>query len=558
MSKNHKNTVDVKIYKLRSNYVQKLPDKILKLEQYVELIKRGKNFEKNIKDLRSILHTFSGTAGTYGFEDLGNLAKKVLSSISSILSDKIEYTTELSFQIESLILKVGDKILDIYDSYEVDVNNYLEQGILKSDLDYGKILFISKKESINNNKFSNFIINYKLKIDYVDIEIEKVISYFQKNLPVSVFVNMDDVLENFNLFSKINDLKESYLQVIDFIFISEKSDINTRLSAIKRGADFFFSYPNEESNIKEYIDYNILYSDNRDPKILIVSDDLSKSNGYATMLSSASMEILVVENPLGISKHLIEFSPDIILMEMYMDCCSGIDLSKIIQQQSAYSNLPIVFTSSKGGKDKQLLAIENGGDDYFEEPIDPGYLIQLLSIRAERVKKIKSKMDKDGLTRLYNQRKTKELLEIEFLRSKRYGKNFVFAMLDIDWFKKVNDTYGHLTGDSVLRNFSSILSNRFRKTDIVGRYGGEEFVVILMETSLYFAEIVFNKLREEFERFEHVSGDDIFNVTFSCGLASADEFDSSLDINAAADKALYKAKNDGRNRVAVFHRDLEE
>jgi len=551
---NFDDKIDKKIFKLRSYYVQKFPDKILAIENHVELIKSGQDFYEHVNSLRSILHTFYGTAGTYGFEDLGKVAKTALNNIISELEDNHIHTEELADTIEKIVSVVGEKIIEIYESYEVDHSNNLGKEILKTDLDYSKVLYISKMEDETDDEFVSFMNQIKMKVDVVGIEIDTLINYFQKNLPVVVFVNMEDVLENYNLFSKMIDLRNSYLQVINFIYVSKKIDIDTRLKAVKLGADFFFSFPNESSSIADYIDYNVLYHDSSNPRVIILNDSDVKSKGYASMLQSAGMETCIVNDPLDISKYLIEFSPDIVIMEMYMNACSGVDLAKVIKQQSAYSSLPIIFTSSEGSSDKKLLALENGGDDYFHEPIEPGYLIQSVSIRSERMKRIKSKLDKDGLTKLYNHKKSKELLEIEFSRSKRYGKNFVFAMLDIDFFKKVNDTYGHLIGDSVLRSFSSILQKRFRKTDIIGRYGGEEFSVMLMETSLYFAEIVFNKLREEFEKVVHYSNEDSFSVTFSCGIASADEFESAEELNKAADDSLYQAKDSGRNRVVIAHK----
>ncbi|MFO8041564.1 MAG: GGDEF domain-containing protein, partial [Alkalispirochaeta sp.] len=119
----------------------------------------------------------------------------------------------------------------------------------------------------------------------------------------------------------------------------------------------------------------------------------------------------------------------------------------------------------------------------------------------------------------------------------------------IDHFKHVNDTYGHLTGDRVLKGLSRLLQDRLRRTDVVGRYGGEEFGVILFNTDLKNAKRLLDELRDSFSRLRQSNGETDFRVTFSCGIAAFPDFDTVSDLNEAADGALYRAKEAGRNRV---------
>ena len=157
----------------------------------------------------------------------------------------------------------------------------------------------------------------------------------------------------------------------------------------------------------------------------------------------------------------------------------------------------------------------------------------------------------DGLTGLYNRRHFDSTIEREFSRSKRYGGDLSLAIIDIDFFKKINDTYGHLCGDYVLKEVAYLILDNFRKTDLVFRYGGEEFVVILTETNLESAKIPMERLRQKIENYPFTYSGNKVKVTVSAGVScncieSTDEF---LD---NADKALYKAKETGRNRVEFF------
>ncbi len=174
-----------------------------------------------------------------------------------------------------------------------------------------------------------------------------------------------------------------------------------------------------------------------------------------------------------------------------------------------------------------------------------------MAIRAERMRIIRSFMERDSLTGLFNHTKAKKELDISVSRSERSSGELCFAMVDIDKFKSVNDTYGHPVGDRVIIALSRLLQQRLRKTDIIGRYGGEEFAVVLPDTDAASAFRVLNDIREIFSgiRYQVDNGD--FAATFSCGIASIKDYRGSAEIGNAADRALYEAKNSGRNRVII-------
>ncbi len=154
----------------------------------------------------------------------------------------------------------------------------------------------------------------------------------------------------------------------------------------------------------------------------------------------------------------------------------------------------------------------------------------------------------DALTGLYNRRHFDNTVEREFLRSKRYGGDLTIAIIDIDFFKKINDTYGHLCGDYVLKEVAYLISDNFRKTDLVFRYGGEEFVALLTETSLESAKIPLERLRKKIENSDFIYDGQKINVTVSIG-ASVNNAETVAEFLDNADKALYKAKNAGRNKL---------
>lgn len=157
----------------------------------------------------------------------------------------------------------------------------------------------------------------------------------------------------------------------------------------------------------------------------------------------------------------------------------------------------------------------------------------------------------DGLTNLYNRRHFEMTFEREFKRSRRYKSDLSLAVIDIDLFKTFNDTYGHSCGDYVLKELAYLLVQNFRQTDMIFRYGGEEFVILLTETPLENAVIPLERLRKAVEenRFRY-KGQDL-KVTISGGISSNKDIENSWDIFDKADKALYNAKENGRNQIKL-------
>lgn len=157
----------------------------------------------------------------------------------------------------------------------------------------------------------------------------------------------------------------------------------------------------------------------------------------------------------------------------------------------------------------------------------------------------------DSLTKLYNRRHFDVEFEREFKRAKRYSNDLSIAIIDIDFFKKVNDTYGHCCGDYVLKEAAYLMMQNFRQTDTIFRYGGEEFVIILTETNAENSVVPLERLRKKFENNKFLYNGNELKITISVGISSNNNFETALQMLENADKALYNAKENGRNKVGL-------
>ena len=189
--------------------------------------------------------------------------------------------------------------------------------------------------------------------------------------------------------------------------------------------------------------------------------------------------------------------------------------------------------------------------DSLCNPLALGFKNAMLYEEAEQM------ATKDGLTRLYNHSYLQGFLEMELVRGKRYHRPLTFAMLDIDNFKQINDTYGHQEGDLILKELADILRNFTRASDLVARYGGEEFAVVLPETLAPQAYILTERLRQQIAGYSFSGADHPLKITASCGIADWEPH-YPLDqqgLIARADQALYQAKSQGRNKTCLWEKD---
>lgn len=187
------------------------------------------------------------------------------------------------------------------------------------------------------------------------------------------------------------------------------------------------------------------------------------------------------------------------------------------------------------------------------------YIFQDITERKSMINKLEYNAKYDFLSQVYNRHQFFELAEIELYKANRYGSFFSLLMLDIDLFKNINDTYGHVAGDSVIRAVAKECREKLRPSDIIGRYGGEEFLILLPSTSIQSASIVADKIKQIIEKLEVSFNDNIIKLTVSIGVSDyLGSGNAELkDLIHNADTALYKAKNNGRNRVEIYNQKSE-
>jgi diguanylate cyclase (GGDEF)-like protein len=343
-------------------------------------------------------------------------------------------------------------------------------------------------------------------------------------------------------------------QVMDnplpLVFCSSNTpDSNTRLQAAQAGGKELLTGGLDASSLIERIEILSKVADFEPFKVLIIDAAQTRDSQIAPLLNNAGMITSSISEPGMALDALADFQPDLVILDMDMPACSGPDLARAIRFSDQYLNLPLLYLSSRDDLDHLIAALSEGDDDFLAKPVQPGPLIAIVRNRIAHARNLKSRIVRDHLTGLFNHTHTLYLLEQEQLRAQRSGLPLSFAVIDIDHFKIANDTHGYPLGDRVIKSLALFLKRRLRKSDHIGRLGGEEIAVILPDTDIANACKVLDDIRSRFAEINFSSEEPDLYCTFSCGIADLQEGMDVKRLARSADDALWKAKNAGRNQV---------
>lgn len=361
-----------------------------------------------------------------------------------------------------------------------------------------------------------------------------------------------DTLFNADGIQTVNTLQNGLRQAIPAIFYSRQPPtIEQRLAAVRANGKAFYEVQFDLGPLVELL--MSIYALRSEPpfRVLVVDDSQAQSLYAEKTLNQAGIFTRAVNDPLLVIDVIDKFQPDAILMDMYMPGCTGPELAQVIRQQGRYDVIPILYLSAESDVAKQLEAVGLGGDDFLTKPVQKDVLISTVVNRCKRHRGLRDQMTKDSLTGLVDHNTVLESLRRQIEETRKQNQPVSFVMIDLDKFKSVNDSYGHPMGDRVIRALALYLRQRFRVTDIIGRYGGEEFAMVMPNTDAATAARLMDEVRAGFEQLVHQDERHQIRVTFSSGVAQALPEDDVSSLTHRADTALYDAKKSGRNRVMV-------
>jgi diguanylate cyclase (GGDEF)-like protein len=499
---------------------------------------------QHLQALRDQLHKLAGAAGTFGFSSLGQRARELEQEADKWLDTLQKEQQSLQDFSLSLQQLASQQFL----------TPVIEEPVVKrtrparSNPSSRRIYILEDQAAIGESMrltLNNFGYQAEHFMRIADLE-----QALDRQLPGALIVDVNLPDEALTGLQYAAQLQQRLDEPLPLLVITTQDDFVTHLEAVRVGALGFFTKPVDITQLENRLERCFAQQQGEPYRVMIIDDDRELASRFSLILRDANMLVEMLHEPSKIFDRMRSFNPEVVLLDVSMPCCTGPELAQIIRMNDDWLRVPIVYLSAETDNNRQMNALIKAGDDFLTKPISDNALIAAVFSRAQRARLLSNALSRDSLTGLLKHGDIKEQVGIELERAQRSGKPASVAMLDIDFFKKVNDSYGHAAGDNVIRALANLLRQRLRRVDSLGRYGGEEFLVVLPDCPAEQARRILDEIRQRFAELHFMAGEQQFSATLSAGIAcTSDDSAQANDLLERADRALYAAKHGGRNQV---------
>jgi diguanylate cyclase (GGDEF)-like protein len=541
---------------LVAKYARVLPTRIGELSQAIEKAKAQSEDQTLQDEVRSIAHKIKGTGGSLGF--------RRVSEAMDFIENAAEAMHSLSRE-EQLISwsEVDRKLVDAQLAGEQECDE-INAAVANAD--------VSKPQAVSNPAMTRILVvdNDRDFLNIVSdlgkqrlVDIIKAVSHKEAVEQAAVYA-LDAALINVNpthpdeSFRVARDLRElPGYENLPLAFISGQALVKDRVEAAHAGASLYLDKPLESDSLEKAVQHLVNIRQGGRPRILICDDDEFFCNTVALVLRNEGMIVRILHEPSLILETMQEYPPELLLLDVMMPGVNGFEVCRMLRQIPRWQDLPIIFLTGQTGVEARLEAFRSGGDDYLPKPVVNEELLTRVKVRLDRARMLKDRSDKDTTTGLLLRRAFSEQLSAILAEAQRLKTTFTICLLDVDHFKKVNDTYGHLAGDKVLAGLGQLLSRRFRVDDLRGRWGGEEFILAFKRETKTTMHLAVQRVLDEFNRmvFTGDKGEEFTN-SFSGGIAEYPvDGESVFELVKVSDRRLYLAKRRGRHQIVLDDED---
>lgn len=501
-----------------------------------------------LEELHSSLHKLAGSGGTFGFPELSVEARALEVKAKVWLDDPDSLSLPDWLAWRDALLALRQTL-----NPAIDVPGIVQVKEMPATTDKGERVRIVLVEDDTDlgQEFSRGLTQFGYEVTHYSDFVLAEASILSN--PPDVLV-VDIMLPGQPLMDGTRAVKQMLPKLgyrLPVVFITARLDFSDRIAAAAAGGNAFLLKPASVPRLAEVIEKLLQEREHTPYRVLIVDDDEVLAEHYRLTLAAAGMHAEKICHPQDVFAAMQTLKPEVLLLDLYMPECTGAELARAIRYEETWQGMPIVYLSAESDLDHQIEAMGNGADDFLVKPISDARLVASVRARAARARKVAELMHKDSLTGLLKHSSIKDRLTQELDRANRQGAAMAVAMVDIDFFKKVNDSWGHPTGDQVIKTLGHLLRQRLRRQDSIGRYGGEEFLAVLPECPAADAVRLLDDIRQRFGEVSFAHKGESFSVTLSAGIACSEQFHSASDLLAAADAALYAAKQGGRNQVRI-------
>jgi diguanylate cyclase (GGDEF)-like protein len=532
---------------LRASFVHEAAARLDQLTSLLDALAANPSDNTSFLELRRRLHAFAGAGTSYGFPEVTALGLRGERECAMLIRQGATPTPEDIERWRGTVATLREVFAN---ARETRPEAPKEAAAAPAPHGPEGILVVDEDEHVRQS-LTHLLETEGMKVRAVRTKAEAV-KALGESLPHGVItdIRLPDG-SGYDLVEHIRGMPLAAAESLPILILSPLSPFLDKVEAIHCGADGYFEKPVDWEALMRRLQHLLERNRPESARILSVEDDPHQSAFVSAVLKSAGYEVQVCDDPTRFDADLVAFKPDLVLMDIMLPGITGYDLVRYLRQDERHAALPVIFLTTDGQLQARIETAKVGGDDHLLKPVPPPLLLSAVAARLERSRFLKSLLDRDGLTRLLTHTAFLERARAALAQKQRHpGKQSAWVMIDLDHFKAVNDKYGHPVGDRVLGALAALLRRRLRQADTIGRYGGEEFAVLIEDLPEADTERLISRLLEEFAALEHgVTGGGSFHCTFSAGVAMLDETMDLDDWKKAADDALYAAKAAGRRRV---------
>lgn len=533
---------------VKAKYARSLPKKMEELSRDINASKEQPEEKEALETVRQVSHKLVGTAGSYGYEAFAMMMRTIEQSAIEIAKTDDKDAIESLWKAIDDASEAGRLAAEEIAANISDADLRSEDGPRTTGPVFARVLVVDEDEAFLDvvehlGRQSNVAI---IKAPSEGLAMNAALMH---QLDAAIIDVKEDSQERaFKLAIDLRSLPG--YDTLPLAFLSAEK-MRPMVEAAHVGASLHLDKPLDASALEAAVRHLVAIRQGGRPKVMVVDDDPDFTAKIAFDLRNDNLLVRTVHDPLKLLEALQEFPPDVMLLDVMMPGMNGFQVCQMLRGMPRWRDLPIIFITAEIHIEARVKAFTSGADDYLPKPVVTEELLARVRVRLEKSRLLKERSDKDTITGLLLRRAFVEQFNGMLADCERNKSVMSVCLMDVDHFKKVNDTYGHISGDSVLAGFGQLLLRRFRVDDLRGRWGGEEFIIAFRREDKQTMCAAIGRVQEEFCKMTFESEDNRqFNVSFSGGIASYPDDGATLhELLSVADKRLYNAKHAGRRRV---------
>jgi diguanylate cyclase (GGDEF)-like protein len=535
-------TISSKLEAVRERFKAKLGGKLRALIESVEAAAEQRTRE-SIQQAHLHAHTVHGTAGSFGFADIGDRVGRMEAAFERMLEtpDLVRndgFWSVLRTELDALrpIAAAGTVAPAEAGPQTAAVRASARVLLVDDDpafrsfmVEAGRSALVEVVEASNGSSAIDAASSGK-PLDGIFLDI---------SLPGE---------NSFEIAVALRSLPST--AAVPIAFVSAEPDLKNRIEAAHAGASVFLSKPITETQFLSVVEQQSVQRRARRPSVLVIDDDPAFIELLRTTLEDAEITVHEAQGPFDVLPALERYAPDVFLVDALMPGASGYDLCRIVRAVPRWRDLPVLVLSAQTSTEARIACFKAGADDYIQKPFLREELLARVGHRIERSRLVRDLASRDYLTGLHNRREFLEVAAQRIAQADRSKLPLSFALLDLDNFKQVNDRHGHLAGDRVLAAMGRLLLSRFRTEDVRGRWGGEEIALLFPNSAGVHTKALLERVAADFRRMEFQGENGAFSTTFSGGVATYPVDGTGIaELMKKADRLLYRAKELGRDQI---------